>query len=204
MLLQMVESAIDTILRSQGITPNASTRNALYSQKNFVQAGSGCLVGGADAAQQIADTASSLNVSGFTASELMLLMHENEKKNNALLSHHENKVTTPLSCKDLMKQYKDSPFLTACQVFRNENGHLGAEVRDEVIHRNEARKEKEFAVVSRKKMKLWEFISRVKVIKDKMKGKIFKLTVNKLCLLVTYKKTKEDAAIPSGKAALLT
>ena len=37
-----------------------------------------------------------------------------------------------------------------------------------------------------------------------MKDKNFKLTVNKLCLLIAYKKTKEDAAIPSGKAALIT
>jgi hypothetical protein len=36
-----------------------------------------------------------------------------------------------------------------------------------------------------------------------MKGKNYKLTVDKLRLLVTYKKTKEDAAIPSGKANLL-
>jgi hypothetical protein len=35
-------------------------------------------------------------------------------------------------------------------------------------------------------------------------GKNLKLTVDKLCLLVTYKKTKEDAAIPSGKATCLT
>ena len=52
-------------------------------------------------------------------------------------------------------------------------------------------------------MKLRELISRVKEIKDDMKGKNYKLTVDKLRLLVTYKKTKEDAAIPSGKAALL-
>ena len=86
-----------------------------------------------------------------------------------------------------MKRYKDSPFLTAGQVFGNGNGRLGAEVRDEVIRRNEARKEKEAGVVSRKKMKLRELISRVKEIKDDMKGKNYKLT----------------AAIPSGKAALL-
>ena len=102
-----------------------------------------------------------------------------------------------------MKRYKDSPFLTAGQVFGNGNGRLGAEVRDEVICRNEAKKEKEAGVVSRKKMKLRELISRVKEIKDDMKGKNYKLTVDKLRLLVTYKKTKEDAAIPSGKAALL-
>jgi hypothetical protein len=65
----------------------------------------------------------------------------------------------------------DSPFLTAGQVFGNGNGRLGVEVRDEVIRRNDARKEKEASVVSREKMKLWGLISRVKVIKDKMKGK---------------------------------
>ena len=55
-------------------------------------------------------------------------------------------------------------------------------------------------------MKLRVLISRVKVINDEMKGNNCKLTVDKLRLLVTYKKTKEDAAIPSasGKAALLT
>ena len=42
-----------------------------------------------------------------------------------------------------MKRYKDSPFLTAGQVFGNGNGRLGAEVHDEVICRNEARKENE-------------------------------------------------------------
>ena len=103
-----------------------------------------------------------------------------------------------------MKRYKDSPFLRAGQVFGNGNGRLGAEVRDEVIRRNEARKKKEAGIVLRKKMKLQELISRVKVIKDEMKGNNYKLIIDKLRLLVTYKKTKEDAAIPSGKAALLT
>ena len=103
-----------------------------------------------------------------------------------------------------MKGYKDSPFLTAVQVFGNGYGRLSTEVRNEVICRNEARKEKEAGVVPRKKMKLRELISRVKVINDEMKGKNCKLTVDKLRLLVTYKKTKEDAAIPFGKAALLT
>ena len=94
--------------------------------------------------------------------------------------------------------------MTAGQVFGNGNGRLGAEIRDEVICRNEARKEKEAGIVSRKKMKLRELISRVKVIKGKMKGNNYLLAVDKLRLLVTYKKTKIDTAIPSGKAALIT
>ena len=39
----------------------------------------------------------------------------------------------------------------------------------------------------------------VKVIKDVMKDKNFKLTVDKLRLLVTYKKTKKTRPYPQGK-----
>jgi hypothetical protein len=60
-----------------------------------------------------------------------------------------------------MKRYKDSPFLTAGQGVGNANTCLGAEVCDGDIHRNEARKKKEAAIISRKNMKLQEFISCV-------------------------------------------
>ncbi len=83
------------------------------------------------------------------------------------------------------------------------NGCLGMEVRDEVICRNEGSKQKEAAVVSRKKIELRNLISPAKLIKDKMKDKNSKLTTDNLCLLVTFKKRKRDVAIPSGKAALL-
>jgi hypothetical protein len=117
------------------------------------------------------------NILGLTASGIMSLMQENHQKN--------------------------SQFLTAGQVFGLGNGHLGKEVRDEVIRRNEARKEKEAGVVLRKKSKLSDLMSRAKLIKDKMKDKNYKLTADNLRLLVAYKKRKGDAAIPSGKAALL-
>jgi hypothetical protein len=90
----------------------------------------------------------------------------------------------------------------AGQVFGLGNGRFGKEVHDEVIHRNEARKEKEAAVLSRKS-KLRNLNSRAKLAKDKMKNKNSTLTADNLCLLVAYKKRKGDAAIPSGKAALL-
>ncbi len=83
------------------------------------------------------------------------------------------------------------------------NGHLGKELHDEVIRRNEARKKKKADIVLRKKSKLCDFISGAKLIKDKMKDKNCKLTADNLHLLVAYKKRKGDAAIPSGKAALL-
>ncbi len=69
----------DSILWIQVITLDASTRNVLYSQQNLLDVGSGRLAGGADAEQRIAATASSLNAYGYTASGLMLLMHENER-----------------------------------------------------------------------------------------------------------------------------
>ena len=93
--------------------------------------------------------------------------------------------------------------MTAGHVFGN-GSCLGTEVHDEVTCRNEARQEKEAAIISKKKTKLSELISRVKVIKDKMKDKNFKLTIDKPHLLVAYKKTKEDTTIPSGKVALIT
>ncbi len=90
-------------------------------------------------------------MSGFTASGLMKLMNKSEKKNNARQSHQESKAAKTLLHNNLMKQYKDSPFLTAGQVFGTGNGCLGAEVCNEVICRNEARKKKEAGIVSRKK-----------------------------------------------------
>jgi hypothetical protein len=69
------------------------------------------------------------------------------------------------------------------------NGRLGTEVRDEVIRRNEARREKEAAVVSRKKTKLQGLlISNAKVIKDKMESKTYKLNGKELLVLVRYKR----------------
>jgi hypothetical protein len=50
---------------------------------------------------------------------------------------------------------------------------------------------------------LHNLIIHAKLIKDKMKDKNSKLTADNLHLLVAHNKRKGDAAIPSGKAALL-
>ncbi len=98
--------------------------------------------------------------------------------------------------------------ILSCGHRRQENTHetekIGEEVRDEVIRRNEARKDKEAAVESRKKMKLRELILSAKVIKDKMKSKKFKLTGKDLLVLVRYKRMKGDQPMPKGVAALRT
>ncbi len=78
------------------------------------------------------------------------------KRKKARRSHQESKTAVSLSPEELKKRYKESSFLTARQVFGNGNGRLGVEARDEVICRNEARKNKEAAVVLRKKTKLRE------------------------------------------------
>ncbi len=62
--------------------------------------------------------------------------------------------------------------MTVGLIFGNGNCCLGAEVCDEVIYRNETEKETEADIVPKKKMKLRELISCLKVIKDKMKDKI--------------------------------
>ena len=104
-----------------------------------------------------------------------------------------------LSPEELNKRNKESSFLTAGQVFGNGNGRLGVEARDEVICRNEARKEKEAAIVSRKKTKLRELISSAKAI---MKSKTYKLNGKELLVLVRYKHAKGDQKIPSVVADL--
>ena len=60
-------------------------------------------------------------------------------------------------------------------------------VRGEVVRKNEARREKEAAAISRKKTKLRELILSAKVIKDKMKCKTYKLNRKDLLVLVRYK-----------------
>jgi len=60
-------------------------------------------------------------------------------------------------------------------------------VRDEVVRKNEARREKEAATVPRKKTKLRELILSATVIKDKMESKTYKLNRKDLLVLVRYK-----------------
>jgi hypothetical protein len=152
----------------------SSTGTLSIPNKTSSEVGSGRLAGGADAEQRIAITASSLNLSGYTASELMLLMQENEKKNNARRSHQESETSKPPSREEVIQRYKDSNNFTAGQVFGNGDGRLSTEVRDEVIRRNEARRDKEAAAVLRKKTRLRELISSAIVVKDKMKSETYK------------------------------
>jgi len=62
----------------------------------------------------------------------------------------------------------------------------------EVVRKNEARREKEAATVSRKKTKLGELILSAKVIKDKMKSKTYKLNCKDLLVLVRYKNAESS------------
>ena len=93
--------------------------------------------------------------------------------------------------------------MSAGRVFGSGDGRIGTEVRDEVIRRDEARKDKESAVSLRKKTQFLELITLAKLIKAEMKLNTFKLISDKLRVLVTYKKIKGDAGIPLGKADLL-
>ncbi len=59
------------------------------------------------------------------------------------------------------------------------------------------RREKEAAVVSRKKTKLQELISSAIVVKDKMKSETYKLNRKDLLVLMRYKHSKGDQKMPS-------
>ena len=76
-------------------------------------------------------------------------------------------------------------------------------VRDEVVRKNEARREKEAATVSRKKTKLRELILSAKVIKNKMKSKTYKLNRKDLLVLVRYKHA-ESSGMTKVKTRVIT
>ena len=94
---------------SRGITLNCSMRSVLYSQQNLLAVGSGCLAGGADAGQRIANTAASVNLSGYTAIRIMSLMNKNVKKNQARRSHQEKEAAVDLSPEELRGRDTRSP-----------------------------------------------------------------------------------------------
>ncbi len=71
--------------------------SVLYSQQNLLAVGSGHLAGGADAEKRIANTAASVNLSGYTASGIMSLMNKNVKKNQARRSHQEKEAAMDIS-----------------------------------------------------------------------------------------------------------
>jgi hypothetical protein len=107
---QAVQNERNIVLWSRGKPHNASahiTTLTLYSKQNLLEVGSGRLAGGADAVQQITETANSLNILGLTASGIMSLMQEKIQKNNARRLHHECQATEPPSADELRKQYKD-------------------------------------------------------------------------------------------------
>jgi hypothetical protein len=99
---EAVQKEHNIVLWRYSITPNASAHNStLYYKQNLLEVCSGCLAGGTDAAQLIAETANSLNVSGLIASRIVSLMQENNEKNNARQLHHEHKATEPPSADNL-------------------------------------------------------------------------------------------------------
>ena len=78
------EERNDGILRSRGIALDPTTRSVIYSQQDLLVVGSGPLARGGDVGQRIANTVASVNLSGYTASGIMSLMNDNEKKNKTI------------------------------------------------------------------------------------------------------------------------
>ena len=108
-----------------------------------------------------------------------------------------------LTSEELQNRYKEAKRFTTGALFGKGDGHLGPEVRDEVIRRNEARKNKETAKIRSNKTKLQELAADVEGIRHQQATDLlFTLIAGNLGQLVQWKKQKGNAAMPSRKKDL--
>ena len=190
-----------SILLDRGIASSQQAR-AHPLEQNLLESGSGRIAGGEAASQAIAETAATLNYSGSTATHLMTLM-QNQARRNEGVRRQNDENGAELTSDELKKRYKEARRMTAGMVFGEGNGHLGKEVRDEVVRRNQRRKEKAANVAASKKAALRNLQREVEDIRASMKQPNFKFTLKNLRPLIKWKRRPEDKALPSRKDDLL-
>ena len=91
--------------------------------------------------------------------------------------------------------------MTIGVVFGRGDGVLGIQVRDEVIRRNAARKEKAKATEANNKKKVKELVAKVVDIWDKVAEPSFVMLSRHVETLIRYKTRKGDMKLPPKKKA---
>lgn len=195
------------VLKSRGIT-KSSALQVPPTQRNLLESGSGQLAGGMSAAGEFVEAVNGLNYSGATASNIMKLMQNTEKRNEGRRQHMGEDAANKnqLSTEELQKRYRETTRFTTGTVFGKGNGILGTEVRDEVIRRNNAKKEHDANEKKNKQSKLRVLQGKVFEIRDQMREKketAKDLTNRQLQSLIMWKKQKEDKKMPTNKKELL-
>ena len=171
----------------------------------MLEAGSGHLAGGPGAAEQLVRAAESLNCSGGTASDILTMMQNAQRKNGGRNNHMAADAATGnlVPTEELLKRYKEAKQFTSGTVFGSGNGELGTAARDKVIRRNRLSKEKESAATKKKNQKLRKLYAEVKKIQAEMKKKGFKWTNPKLMRMCRWKRRPKDKKMPTRKDELL-
>ena len=122
------------VLKSRGVS-NSSDLLVPPTQRNLLETGSGRLAGGMNNAGEFAEAINSLNYSGATASSIMNLMQNADKRNEGRRKNMADDVanSNQLTPEELKKRYQETKRFTTGTVFAKGNGMLGKEVRDKVI-----------------------------------------------------------------------
>ena len=151
-VIDKVQKERDAVLRSHGIE-NVSAVPTPSTQRDLLATSSSHFAGEADAACALEGSVGELNYTGHTVNDLVTLMQIATSKNDNRRDHMARDVVTlnQLTPTGLKKRYKEEKLFTADTIFGRGDRNLGPAVRDEVIHRNEARWNKEAAVSNNKK-----------------------------------------------------
>ena len=106
----------------------------------------------------------------------MALMQNRVKKNEGVWKQNDENGTE-LSPEEVKERYKEARHMTAGMVFGEGNRHLWKEVKDEVVRRNQRRKEKAANEEdSNSNASLWNLQREVESIRASMKKPKFKFT----------------------------
>jgi len=175
----------------------------LQTETNLLDVGSGLLAGGADAAEEFANTLLDLNHNNATANSILKLAQT--ASNTAAMRMQHNTSQQTVSTEELKARYKQASRLTSNVIFGSGDGTLGPYARDEAIRRRQARIDKVNAGMQKKKLDLSKSLEAYLKLKlePNYGNPDFKWTVPKLKIAIKVKKLPGDKALPSSKEALL-
>ena len=221
--VQQVRQRVLSLRRVHG--NNSATISGM--QANLLTEGSGYLLGGGDEAKSkaaVEAAAAGLALTGHHADQICDLIVRSMNLTRGRNEHMQKQADERT---DLRTLYSEQPRLSANVVFGTGNGLLQEEVRDEVIRREQTRKDRLDAKERKKKKARWELYLDVERVRGEIATKfaeyfrskgfseqdevkeldldedqIRKLSGNQLKTLVKWKKDSKDKAIPTRKAEL--
>ena len=183
--------------------PNNRMARIAPNQIDLSTTGSGRLMGGASARNQINEIAGTLNTSGATASSLLTIIQGAKSRNDARRRNNEGHE---LRRDEMLDRYRKTKKFTAGTVFFSGNGELDEDVLGEVQRQFDYRQANAAKIEKKKKSRLLALQREVNIIKQIMQKKGFKpdkLKVPQLKAFCRWKKQTGDRPLPTKKAELI-